>query len=477
MKRTLLFAALAAAVIASVPSARAASFTYHGVLQDGGKPAQGKYDIELTLYASPNGGSIVGGPVTMYGVDVSEGSFATEADFGPLAKSFKNAYVGVKVREAGKGAFTPLGNSEVAVETNSSCPGSWSLDGNAGNPSGSYIGTADATGVSMRANGVEFLYAPAISKAVALSGGGEDGLGPDATALSDGFGALGFASIAGGASAEALHDGSIVWGDRPTPLRIIFDTAPNQFITQATGGVGINTANGPLGTEPLGGTELTLRSTGGDGHQTWINLLSQRSSSTRFRGINLYSDPTSGASDYGAFGIRGIYNESSGGLMYEPIMVANFFGSAANSRIAFNRADPQAGYAIIVGTNTGNGNGAYLTIGGVWTNASSRTFKDGFSRVDAMDVLDKLVAMPVQSWFYKDDHQEGRHMGPVAEDFADAFGLGNDEKHIGTVDESGVAFAAIQGLNKKLETENSELRGKLDDVIARLSRLETSKGN
>jgi len=75
-------------------------------------------------------------------------------------------------------------------------------------------------------------------------------------------------------------------------------------------------------------------------------------------------------------------------------------------------------------------------------------------------------------------------MGPVAEDFAEAFGLGSDEKHIGTVDESGVAFAAIQGLNQKVETENAKLKvqnaalqDKLDDVLARLSKLETAKGN
>ena len=97
---------------------------------------QGKYDIELTLYASPDGGSVVGGPLTMYGVDVTEGSFATEADFGPLAKSFKNAYVGVKVRNAGGGEFVSLGTTPAQVDTNSSCPGSWSLDGNAGNPAG-----------------------------------------------------------------------------------------------------------------------------------------------------------------------------------------------------------------------------------------------------------------------------------------------------------------------------------------------------
>ena len=70
-------------------------------------------------------------------------------------------------------------------------------------------------------------------------------------------------------------------------------------------------------------------------------------------------------------------------------------------------------------------------------------------------------------------------MGPFAEDFAQHFGLGNDEKHIATVDESGVALAAIQGLNRKVENENAELkqqnaelRTRLDRVAARLDTLE-----
>ena len=70
-------------------------------------------------------------------------------------------------------------------------------------------------------------------------------------------------------------------------------------------------------------------------------------------------------------------------------------------------------------------------------------------------------------------------MGPFAEDFAQSFGLGQDEKHITTVDESGVAFAAIQGLNRKVENENADLRqqnaalqSRLDRVNARLDKLE-----
>ncbi len=310
--------------------------------------------------------------------------------------------------------------------------------------------------------------------------------------LNQGFGAGGGTEpttsygFGGGQHATASNSGSFVWADTAS-ASLVSDSAANQFIVRATGGVGINTVNGPLGTEPLGGAELTIRSTSGLDHQSWINLLSQRNATSAFRGINLASDPESGDSlDDGALIIRGIF-KSGASALYEPMLTAQTFNTGSttsgNTHFQLNGAPFSVLSTIVVGTTTSNGNGASLSIGGVWTNASSRTFKEDFSHVDAASVLDKLVSMPVQTWFYKNDHDEGRHMGPVAEDFAAAFGLGADEKHIGSVDESGVAFAAIQGLNKKMESENaalksenSALRTQLDGVLARLSRLE-NKGN
>src|SRR5450432_4499814 len=135
MKLTLLSAALVAALILGAGSTQAASFSYHGSLQDSGKPAEGSFDIELTLYSAPSGGSVIGGPLIMHNVPVHGGSFSTEADFGPLAKSFSQAYVEVKVRTAGQGEFVSLDTrAQVSVSPDSNvCPGAWTLQGNAGN--------------------------------------------------------------------------------------------------------------------------------------------------------------------------------------------------------------------------------------------------------------------------------------------------------------------------------------------------------
>jgi hypothetical protein len=102
--------------------------------------------------------------------------------------------------------------------------------------------------------------------------------------------------------------------------------------------------------------------------------------------------------------------------------------------------------------------GAFLSNGGTWTNSSSRALKQGFEAIDPGTVLSRLLDLPVMRWVYRDSPEEGPHLGPIAEDFHAAFGLGADSRTISTVDASGVALAAIQGLNQRLEEENEALR-------------------
>jgi hypothetical protein len=71
----------------------------------------------------------------------------------------------------------------------------------------------------------------------------------------------------------------------------------------------------------------------------------------------------------------------------------------------------------------------------------------------------------VTRWNYKED-QNSEHIGPMAQDFYAAFNVGPDDKHITTVDESGVALAAIQGLNEKLEDLREESKAKDAEIEA-----------
>lgn len=108
------------------------------------------------------------------------------------------------------------------------------------------------------------------------------------------------------------------------------------------------------------------------------------------------------------------------------------------------------------------------------TLTSDKNAKENFLNVNTVEILDNLESMPILSWNYKEDPSSNRHIGPTAQDFQAAFGLnGDDDIHISGIDLQGVALAAIQGLNEKLQAENAELNTKLANLEDRLFALES----
>ncbi len=101
---------------------------------------------------------------------------------------------------------------------------------------------------------------------------------------------------------------------------------------------------------------------------------------------------------------------------------------------------------------------------------SDRNAKEGFTPVDSREVLAKVAALPITEWQYK-TQSGARHIGPMAQDFRDAFSLGHDEKHITTVDADGIALAAIQGLNGLMKEKDAELDRLKDENQALSERL------
>ena len=108
-----------------------------------------------------------------------------------------------------------------------------------------------------------------------------------------------------------------------------------------------------------------------------------------------------------------------------------------------------------------------------FTPLSAKASKENFAPVEARTVLEKVAALPLATWNFKSD-QQSRHLGPVAEDFRAAFGLGGDDQHIATVDADGVALAAIQGLNQKLDqtiqAKDAEIQA-LRQAVAQLQEM------
>jgi hypothetical protein len=134
-------------------------------------------------------------------------------------------------------------------------------------------------------------------------------------------------------------------------------------------------------------------------------------------------------------------------------------------------------------TSTGTTAGAQLQSGGgSWSSLSDRDAKANFKPVDSRRILEKVAAMPVSTWNYKAQDASIRHLGPMAQDFYAAFGIGEDEKHITSIDSEGVALAAIQGLNEvdkemgkrldSLASENKKLKEQNAELAERLTRIE-----
>ncbi len=146
-----------------------------------------------------------------------------------------------------------------------------------------------------------------------------------------------------------------------------------------------------------------------------------------------------------------------------------------NSTSAAGSSAPGTGSALVMSLNGGNvgianaepthllvvdgsGSPAYCD-GTGWYPSSDRNIKSGFEAVSARAVLDKVAALPITRWHYTNDLTSA-HVGPMAQDFYAAFNIGPDDKHIGPIDEGGVALAAIQGLNQKLEETRAESKVK-----------------
>ena len=122
-------------------------------------------------------------------------------------------------------------------------------------------------------------------------------------------------------------------------------------------------------------------------------------------------------------------------------------------------------------TNAAATVGATLAPGsGTWASASDRSLKIDVARVNDAAVLDKVSRLPIERWSYKSERGV-RHVGPMAQDFYAAFGVGPDDKHITSIDEDGVALAAIKGLH----AENASLRALASSQAAEIAGLKTSQ--
>ncbi len=183
-----------------------------------------------------------------------------------------------------------------------------------------------------------------------------------------------------------------------------------------------------------------------------------------------------GFSYFGVDAIAGLYFNASDGSVN--VIQANSGGGGLKLH-DFRRASlwrlNNSDYPLHIGDSSTSGNGAHVTEGGVWTNGSDRNSKQDFQPIDRQDILSRLAELPINQWRYIGESDQVSHIGPVAQDFSAAFGLGHSDKHIGTVDADGVALAAIQGLYEMMQEKDKALstqKAQIAELTARLQQLE-----
>jgi hypothetical protein len=148
-------------------------------------------------------------------------------------------------------------------------------------------------------------------------------------------------------------------------------------------------------------------------------------------------------------------DDSTGAFDFDPaaqgsfgVNVPNTFHVRATGGVRFATGISGAGGVITTG--------CFISpFASAWSCTSDRALKERVEAISPRRVLDQLVAMPVSTWSLIASNV--RQMGPMAQDFKKAFGLGESDTSINSIDAQGVAFAAIQGLNQKFDSEKVKL--------------------
>src|SRR6266699_1163343 len=90
--------------------AQTSAFTYQGKLSEGGAAPNGAYDFQFKLYDALTGGNLQGSPntVTRTAVNVTNGIFTVQLDFGASGLSGADRFIDIGVKHPADSTYTPL---------------------------------------------------------------------------------------------------------------------------------------------------------------------------------------------------------------------------------------------------------------------------------------------------------------------------------------------------------------------------------
>ncbi len=143
-------AGLALMLACASGAASAESLNWRGVLDDAGKPAEGHYDIQVSLHPHHDSKDSLGAPVTFHAVSIKNGQFELPLELDATQQAQSELWLQLAVRDSGAGAFEALPKRDLAKGNPAAC---WGTSGNSGltNPT-NFLGTLDNTPLSLRVN-------------------------------------------------------------------------------------------------------------------------------------------------------------------------------------------------------------------------------------------------------------------------------------------------------------------------------------
>jgi hypothetical protein len=412
---------------------------------------------------------------------------------GPAGPAGPTGPAGAAGAQGQSGAMGAVGPQGIAGATGATgpqgTPGSanaWSLTGNSGTTAPTnFLGTTDNNALDIRVNNARVMrYLPAAENS--NSDASPDVLGGDA---SNKVGAaVQGATIAGrGGTSDTTLSPNSAQADFGT-IGGGFNNTINGGLGASLDGAGATIAGGsgnvagatgsPSGTGFFGTIEPGLAATVGGGLENeasgvaatvagGFTNLAQGNGATVAGGesnkatgdLSFAAGTAASAANTGAF----VWSDTSGvpfGLNF-PSIADNEFAARATGGVRFVTAFDEITGAPTAGVTL-------AAVGGSWASISDRNAKANFAPVDGRKVLKQLAAIPIETWNYKTQQPSIRHMGPIAQDFHTAFKVGEDDKHITTIDADGVALAAIQGLYQMVEAKDAQIA----QLSARLEKLE-----
>jgi len=282
-----------------------------------------------------------------------------------------------------------------------------------------------------------------------------------------------------GVSTLASGQSSFAMGDRAQATGI--SAVALGELTQALGNgafaAGASSSAGALGAVAIG-NQTTASATG----STAIGLLSQASGNgsvaiglapqaSQLGAVAIGVDVVASGVQSLALGSQASTNGLNGAIVIGDNSTATLLEATAANQ--FNvRAD--GGYRLF--SNAAMTAGVQLTAGsGTWASLSDRNAKQNFRSLNGDQVLSRIRTMPIEEWSYITEDSQVRHVGPTAQDFRAAFGLGTSDRTITTIDIDGINLFAIQQLierSESLKAENAALRNEVNDLKTRIERLE-----